>query len=301
MRKMKKDVKKFQILKSAVNSYILQRKKQTDYWSVLRGFSEFLGKSDIYLAVSEATEEDAARYLNWLKRERSANTANKYMAILKGIFRTVHGAGGIERSPFAVLRIPPQNTNRVRYNRNVEDSELNLFFREIARSKEVVNVRDLAMFRLLFGHALRINEVLSLTVRDFDGEVITVKNRKAGHELIRGLSEPEKSALLAWLKVRGIGAGFLFCSVRHSQINVLEKLDRKTVNTHIKEYCLMAKIPAFTSHSGRVTAVTRALELGYTYEDVAGLTGHSSVKQVEKYDRRQRRIVNIEYGGKLHG
>ena len=298
---MKKDVKKLQAVERAVNNYILQRKKQRDYWSVLRSFSEFLGKENLYATVFEATEEDAARYKNWLKNERSSNTANKYIAILKGLFRAVHGTGAIKCNPFANLRIPNPDTNRVRYNRNVEDFELMAFFREIGSSQEIANVRDLGMLRILFNHALRINEVLSLTVRDFDGHRIFIRDRKAGKELVRELSDLEKSEVLSWLKVRGIGAGYLFCSVRYTQINVLEKADKKTVNRRIAEYCANADMPTFTSHSGRVTAVTRALEMGYSYEDVAGLTGHSSTKQVEEYDRRQRRIVNINYGGKLHG
>lgn len=298
---MKKNEKKIIDVERVVNNYIRQRKKDRDYWSILRGITGFLKKSNMFEAIASLTEEDAVRYKVFLKSERSSSTANKHISVLKGLYRTLKDAGIVKASPFAGVRTPAQGTNRVRYNRNVEAGEIEKFFRVISKDEALVSVRDIGMLRILFGHALRISEVLALDLRDFDGNAIKICNRKAGKSITRHLSEGEKKEVLAWLKVRGIGAGYLFCSVQGRNINTTKMLSPKTVNDRIGLYCNIAGIPRFTSHSGRVSAITRALEMGYTYEDVAGLTGHSSIKQVEGYDRRHRKTISISYEEKLHG
>ncbi len=298
---MKKDVKKILAIENAIDIYIRQRKAKESYYSVLRCFSAFLKKKNVSLAVLETTESDATRYFNFLLTNRSSATVNRNIAILRGMFRALHGMGFLKSNSFALLRLPNPEANRVRHNRSLELGEYRSFFNAIEDSEDVASIRDNAMFRILFSHALRINEVLSLTINDFNGFEIEVKNRKAGKYIKRQLSKEEIDALKAWLNIRGRSEGFLFCGVKVLRIDVYGKVHLRTVNRRIITYCERASIPAFTTHSGRVTAVTRALEMGYSYEAVAGLTGHTSIKQVERYDRRQRTTVNINYEGKSYG
>lgn len=293
---MKKNEKNLLAVEVAINSYIRQRKKQRDYWSVLRCFAKFCNNGNMFEVVRGAKEEDAIRYINFLKSEKASATAHKNVALLKGLFRALHGAGIVEKNPFALLRTPEQSTNRVRHNRQLASQEIDGLLKAVKKKGDIASVRDNGLLRVLFGHALRIDELLSTQIKNFDGESIQINNRKAGKAITCKLQPDQKKAILDWLKVRGIGEGYLFCAVRVSVVNVYAKPDCKTVNRRIKEYCDIADIPAFTSHSGRVTAVTRALEMGYSYEDVMSLTGHSSIKQVEGYDRRSRRTVNITYG-----
>lgn len=289
---MKKDVKK---VEKDVWFYISQRKKQRDYYTALNSFAGFLCLKCPYTALLEANQRDAVTYKNWLVKNKSGATASKYVAVMKGISRALNDSRALNVNVFALIRVPCKNSNRVRFNRRVEDCEVSNLREVLTSSTCAVKLRDRAILMLLFRSALRVNEVLNLKLADFSGDSLVVRERKNGKGAVFELSEEQQAIVFDWLSIRGLESGFLFCSIKGKAVRVKIKVDPKTVNLHIAEYCRKAGIPRFTSHSGRVTAVTKALEKGYSYEAVKAMTGHSSITMVERYDRRNAEQIRIEY------
>lgn len=46
----------------------------------------------------------------------------------------------------------------------------------------------------------------------------------------------------------------------------------------------------YTTHSARVTAISKLVREGYSHADVLDFSGHHSVSMIEKYDRRMRQL-----------
>lgn len=289
---MKKDVRK---VEKDVWFYISQRKKQRDYYTVINSFAVFMCLECPYTALLEANQCNAVNYKNWLVSSKSGATASKYVAILKGLCRSLNDSGALNVNAFALIRVPSKDLNRVRYNRKVADSEVSNLKEVLTNYDRLFAIRDRAILMLLFRSALRVGEVLSIKLADFSGDSLHIKERKNGKSTLLKLSEEQQSIIFDWLAIRGFENGFLFCSTKGKVVRVGVKIDPKTVNLHIGEYCRKAGIPRFTSHSGRVTAVTKALEKGYSYEAVKAMTGHSSITMVERYDRRDAEQIRIEY------
>ena len=88
----------------------------------------------------------------------------------------------------------------------------------LAKRKDPKSMRDRALLRCLFDLGLRRAEVLGLDLEDLDREVGTVavlgKGRTAKMKLT--LPPETKKALEAWIGVRGVVPGPLFCSMNRT-------------------------------------------------------------------------------------
>jgi integrase len=295
---MKKAVKKIQI---AVERMVEQRKQQHQYWSILRGFTGFLGKECPFEAILNATEEDAFSYKHFLETEFATATAAVRMKILKSIFNGLWRAGYVKADPFAIVKAPTQRGSRVRWYRALDIEEVKKVTHEVDAREEPEAARDAVIFRLLFVHALRISEALNLQYADYDGQIVVVRGTKERGDFELELDEETNRALVRFLEWRGKNPGYLLPSIVNGSKAINTTVDVKTINARLRKYAERAKVNQFTSHSGRVTAITQALTLGYTKEQVMRFSRHHSIEIIDRYDRRRLDKVKLRYGGANYG
>jgi len=108
----------------------------------------------------------------------------------------------------------------------------------------IKDVRDRALFRLIYHRGLRASEPGLLQLHDWHPETerLTVHRLKGSITAPFRLTSIESNALRAWIRKRGTAAGPIFTSRNHKPIS------RDRVHELMHSYCGKAGLPAEKSH-----------------------------------------------------
>jgi integrase len=169
--------------------------------------------------------------------------------------------------------------------------------------------RDRAMLLTGFHGAFRGSELAALRVEDLawspDGVVVTVRKSKTD-QIGKGTKKPLRftndefcapTAIQAWMHAAqltsawGVTSGSLFRPIHRSGALQARHFTGTVVSNVIKGYCEAAGLDPerFASHSLRAGYVTQSLDDGASPYDITRMTGHTSTKMIERYDRRHLR------------
>lgn len=278
-------------------------------WITFRGYEpESLSSQRGWV---DAKHIDAQKYVNACKKrpaqpgratEASAdgkvsmNTIRHKVVVLKSIYDQLIAQGFVEVNPFERLNIElrkHQHGARRPHARIPTDAVKQLL---TFKPKDRRQLRDLAIFHLLFGAALRRSEVVNLRLQD-------VKRSDKGTTYLRlAITKSQKVqevALAEWVAATvnqyvdaRIEEGATIGDPLFVVYRVNERytsLSDSTIYRMFKKYCKRFKLPPnFTPHCARVTAITQMLDQGYSHREVQELSRHGSVVMVEKYDRKRK-------------
>jgi integrase/recombinase XerC len=254
----------------------------------LRSFAEFLGRK---------TEADAARallsldafsakalmhdYMARMKQEDFASSyINRRLACLCSLVRLAHLVGLCSFE----LKVPSLPVETLRDTRGPGMEGVSQLIQSLQGKQDPKSIRDLAILRMLFGLALRRNEVLSLDLEHLEMEKNTVwilgKHRRERERL--KLPKLCKEALESWLLIRGRASGPLFTSLSPWKLGerisgnglyvVIDKLGKK-VGVKVKP------------HGLRHAAITKALEeTNGNLRAVQKFSRHKDPKMLMVYD-----------------
>jgi integrase/recombinase XerC len=191
------------------------------YRQDLTDFAAFMGSPDPIPALSQLLASDAgqanalalAYRADLMNRGLKAATINRRMAALRsavkmgrvlGLVSFTLEIGGVKRSPYRDTRGPGVDGFRA-------------MVKAAKGQRGALAVRDLALLYLMRYMGLRRGEVAALDVGDVDlerGAVAVLGKGQTDKELIT-LPDKTKAALTAWLNVRGMEPGPLFCNFHH--------------------------------------------------------------------------------------
>lgn len=158
--------------------------------------------------------------------------------------------------------------------------EKDRFFRAIQ------DVRDRAIFRLLYHHALRAGEIGRLELSDFrqgsalNMDRIYIRRLKGSVTAEHPMVPIAAQAVRAWIRKRGITQGPLFPSRQRGRIT------RQRIWQLMKRYCLLANIPKEKAHphSLKHTCCTHLLsDKKESIMDVQTHVGHVSIQNTLIY------------------
>lgn len=169
-----------------------------------------------------------------------------------------------------VVPAPVQKTSE-----HFTESEIKAFFNVI------IDLRDQAIFTVLFYRGLKVGEVGALQLSDLDLENkrLFVSRSKGSHSFEYRITEPEIIALRAYLRIRGMMPGALFLSRHHRGIG------RGQLHTLMHHYCVEAGIPRHKAHSQvwRRTIGHVLYSSGVDIVDIQQHLGHVSPQSTSKY------------------
>jgi len=151
-------------------------------------------------------------------------------------------------------------------------------------------IRDIAILEVLCGTAIRVGELVSLRLDDYEiGErkgLIRIRQGKGRTSREIPLNVDVRKALAAWLedptslklrRASGSDGGWLFLGQRG-------RLTAVGVWRIVRKYGKFAGIPDLRVHQLRHTALTRMVrELGMDLAIVAKISGHRDLKSVLRY------------------
>lgn len=146
------------------------------------------------------------------------------------------------------------------------------------------NVRDRAMFMLLYGAGLRVSEMLALTAKDIDSQrmVVHVRDTKNRHDRVVPLPPSALAALRTYWRESAPKGTHLFGSPFHPERG--RALTRKAVNLSLRKAARAAGLTLRVyPHLLRHAFATHLLELGTDLRTVQILLGHRSLQSTARY------------------
>lgn len=218
-------------------------------------------------------------------------TVNRHLAALRGVLK--------ECWRLSLIDIETYNRavdfRNVRYNvipagRNVSDKELRQILLQCYEDGKK-GMRDLAILAVLSTTGVRREELAQLDLSDFDNETGSLHIFGKGHkERIVYVMNKAYDLLLEWLAIRGDSEGALFTSINKGGKVSLSRMPATSIYAMLTNRAKRAGLKKITPHDLRRTFVGDALDAGIDAVTITKLTGHSDMKMLKLYDRRNERV-----------
>jgi integrase/recombinase XerD len=228
----------------------------------------------------DLTDEDLRRYLLYLLEEKkyTAGTVNQVFNALRFLYVELY------HRPFVIGTLPrPQRERKL--PDVLSESEVS----EILRS--VRNLKHLTMLLLTYASGLRVSEVVTLRMGDFDSErgLIHIRGAKGKKDRYTLLPESMLRVLHRYCRQYGLGAGgWLFPGSEPSH-----HLSVRSIQNVFARAVTSAKITKPVSmHSLRHSFATHLLEHGTDLRYIQALLGHQSLKTTEIYTHVSKRELS---------
>jgi len=220
-------------------------------------------------------------------------TANKMLAALRGVLKEAWRLGLMGAEDHArAIDLEPVRGSRLPRGRALDRGELLALVATCKADVTAAGARDAALLAVLYSGGLRRAEAVALTVQDFDPEsgALTIRHGKGNKARLVPVRNGARTALVAWLAVRGIEAGALFLPIRRGGKIEAREMSPDAVLKALARRAKAAGIAAsFSPHDLRRTFAGDMLDAGADIATVRALMGHSSVDVTARYDRRGER------------
>ncbi|MDD5224711.1 MAG: site-specific tyrosine recombinase XerD [bacterium] len=273
----------------------------------LASFTEFFdppasadGKDELGPAPSGlALSQDEIRlFIQGLRRKKlSQRSINRILSSLRGFYKFLIREGVMERNPFSLCESPRFEKKLPSF---LSPEETRLLIESTPDPGDPLNpaeIRDRAMFEILYATGLRVTELVSIKLNDI--------NLQSGFLISLGKGSKERlvpvgQEALKWVKEYLTGARIKFLKNRPSPFVFLnqsgEKLTRQGFAKILKQHALKAGLTANVSpHTLRHTFATHLLEGGADLRAVQEMLGHADISTTQIYTH-----VNREHLKKIY-
>lgn len=251
----------------------------------LADFARHLGTADLRAFIGHGPGEANALALGYKAdlhgRGLSPATVNRRLAALRAVVKLARTAGLITWE----LEVKGDKSRAYRETRGPGKLGYQRLLQGLNDSRRPRDIRDGAIFHLLYDLALRRGEVARLDLEDVDLEAGTVKITGKGRREPETLPLPEQTtaALARWIKTRGTDPGALFSNYDHAGKGT-GRLTGSGLYKMVKERAKAAGINT-RPHGLRHAAITEALELtGGNLAAVRDFSRHKSYEVLRFYD-----------------
>ncbi len=229
----------------------------------------------------DALEPLAVRsYLAGFHRRHRPSTRNRRMAALRSFFRFRVRIRALARDPTEGLPgLKPER--RLPAPLDAADCE-RLIEAPTTRSDERLELRDRALFDVLYGTGLRVGEVVGLSVRDFDRERREVRVLgKGGKERVVPVPAQACESLVAYLDARrrpGVLGEPAFLNARGGRLS--ERGVRKILVRRLLELGIARRA---SPHTLRHSYATHLLDADVDLRTIQELLGHERLATTQRY------------------
>jgi site-specific recombinase XerD len=241
-----------------------------------------------------------------IKNGYRVSSVNEMLSGIRSFFTVLVSAAKIPFNPVQAIRNVQRRSTPLRHSRQpLTDNEVRKLLaqpdRETVRGK-----RDYAILTLMLYTGARSVEVYRADLIDLEmqsGKLVLLVQGKSQLEkdAVLVLLGEAKTAMEAWLEVRGDQPGALFISVGYH--NRKGRLSRTEMKRRIKEYFACAGVhdKRKTVHSLRHTAITNAIRHHAPFEKLRGMSRHATLAALMVYYHETDRIDDpaeryIDYG-----
>ncbi len=259
----------------------------------LTKFLSFLKKNKVD-EPADISRDLINRYLNSLKQEgRAPSTISRNIASIRSFFNFLVLEGIVEENPARDLETPKLEKKLPRVLTAKEVDKL------LGQPKlgEPNGLRDKAMLELLYASGIRVSELVTLNVSDFNPEV--------GFLRCKGKGMKERI-----VPIGSVAINYVQEYIQNHRYKLTKKTDEKAlfVNHHgrrltrqgfwkiLKKYVQKSKISGdITPHTLRHSFATHLLENGADLCSVQEMLGHSDISTTQIYTQITRRKIREVY------
>jgi integrase/recombinase XerD len=242
----------------------------------------------------QVTREHIAGYLLEMREGQAyrPTTIARKLAALKTFFRYMQSTGIIMSDSIEKLDAP-------RIQRELphvlSQEQISYLFRQVD-VRTPAGKRDLAMLHMLYATGMRVSELISLNLGDFDAERATIvcpgRNGRSKRERVLPLSATAVEATKQYLATARPGL-----ITRHPEEQALflnhhgERLTRQGFWLIIKGYARQAGITEITPHMLRHSFAILMLQGGMELRSVQELLGHAHISTTQVYSQLARESI----------
>lgn len=249
---------------------------------------------------------DVRRYVAHLSElSLSATTIARKLAAIRALFRSQREHGEIEQSPADLLSTPRHDSRLPRVLKAPEVARLldNIPADGVGMGgvggpfkSGPLNLRDRALFELVYACGLRAEEIVSLDVADIDhdAEQLRVEGKGSKTRFVPVGEVALKTVRLYLERARPVlcdgeqAALFLSRSGR--------RLGTSDIRRRLRAWATRAGVPAGTTpHSLRHSFATHLLDGGADLRSIQELLGHSSISTTQVYTRVESARLRSAY------
>jgi integrase/recombinase XerD len=290
------------MLQEAVDEYIAslsvkEQERTGNNHNTIVAYRNDLGQVCAYLKQQkvenwqQVTREHILQYLLQMRESQAyrPTTIARKLAALRSFFRYLRSIGLIRDDPVENLETPhvqkelPQVLN---------PEQIESLFRQV-EIETPAGQRDLAMLQMLYATGMRVSELVSLNMADFDAEQATVvcpgRNGRNKRERVLPLSSVAVTATQQYLETARPRL-----MARHPEEQALflnhhgERLTRQGFWLIIKGYARQAGITNITPHMLRHSFALLMLQGGMELRSVQELLGHAHISTTQVYSQLAR-------------
>ncbi len=234
------------------------------------------------------------QFIGFLKKEGFAtSTISRCIASIRSFFNYLLQEGVIENNPALELESPRIEKKLPRV---LTTKEVDLLLSQ-PKKGEHNGLRDKAMLELLYASGIRVSELVSLNISDFDPHVGFLRCKGKGMKerivpigslAINHVSDYLDNSRAKLLKINGEPALF----VNHHG----GRMTRQGFWKILKKYARKSNINgAVTPHTLRHSFATHLLENGADLRSVQEMLGHSDISTTQIYTQITRRKIREIY------
>lgn len=245
----------------------------------------------------QVTHDHIEAYVYTMREDHGyrPTTIARKLAALKSFFRSLHEQGAIETEPVEGLEMPrvqkaPPNV--------LSAEQIHRLFNQV-EVETSAGQRDLAMLHVLYATGMRVSELVSLNLDDFDPARSTItcaahngQSRSGGRNRRERVLPLPEVAVVATQQYLADARPVLI--VHHPEERALflnhhgERLTRQGFWLIIKGYARQAGIISITPHMLRHSFAIHMLNDGMELRSVQELLGHAHISTTQVYSQLAR-------------
>jgi len=249
-----------------------------------------LKKVDNYLEVSY---DQILSFLEYLNENYCGSSISRILSSSRNFYKFLVREKKVKKNPFIQIKNPKKPKKILEV---LSEDEVKRFLNGIPYSTEL-EIRDRAMFELLYSSGLRVSEIVNLKISniDFDEGLIRFIG-KGKKERITPVGETSKLFLKKYLNIarfkieKEIKSDYVFLNKNGKKLTrqgfwkILKKYDKK-INLGKNLY----------PHIFRHSFATHMIERGADIRVVQELLGHSDISTTEIYTNLNRKYIKDIY------
>ena len=270
----------------------LSKNTVVSYQRDLEKYRFFLNSSKIK-EILNVSNDQILYFLEFLYKTQSSSSVSRVLATLRTFYKYLVRDGKIQKNPFSSIKNPkmPKKILEV-----LNEQEVKKFLESIP-SSTYLELRDKAMFELLYACGMRVSEIVDLKLADIDFDEGLIRFiGKGNKERITPIGDSAKDYLGKYIRA----ARYNLERERKSENVFLnrngQKLTRQGFWKILKKYAGKANVSKnLYPHLFRHSYATHMLERGADLRIVQELLGHSSISTTQIYTNINKKHVKETY------
>ena len=254
--------------------------------NTVKSYSRDLTKLSSYfksINISSYDEVDENVCSGWVgslyQNDNNPRTIHRHLSAAKGFFKFLKKNDVIRSSAFELISAPKVSSHLPEVL-SPEDVEQLLNF----RPENSIEIRDLALIELMYSSGLRVSEVASINLADFEEEMTFLRVMGKGSKVrLAPIGRYAISAINNWIEERkkfsGIDTPALFINLKGGRLTV------RSIQLRLEKISIKQGLPRVNPHMLRHSFATHMLESSGDLRTIQELLGHSSLSTTQIYTK----------------